>query len=107
MPEGTSEPKASLWKRLLVEPSTANAMKADQRPVFLVCAALSIAAGILGWAIAALYPTWFVPILSLTSVLGGLLGVRSRWRSIALIGFVMGMFLLPRAVSIAIALFNR
>jgi len=104
MAQRSHDPDTPLWKRLFIEPSAANTTATDQRPAFLGCAALSLAAGIIGWAMATVYPTWIVPACSLTSILGGILGTRSRLRSFALIGFVMGMFLLPRAVNIVLVL---
>ena len=98
MTKTTQETKASIWKRLFVERSDAIDFIADPRPVFLVCSVLALVAGIVGWIIASTYPGWLVPICSFVAILSGLLGVRSKLRSLGLIGFVMGMFLLPRAI---------
>jgi len=55
---------------------------------------------------ASINPGWMVPVCSVISILAGLLGVRSRLRSLAVIGFIMGMFLLPNAVNTVIRMFG-
>jgi len=100
----TQETKTAIWKRLFVEHSSPREFMADPRPVFLACSAVALAAGIIGWAMASIHPGWSVPVCSVVAILGGLLGVRSRLRTVALLGFVMGMFLLPNAVSIVFQL---
>ncbi len=99
MTKTTQETKQSIWKRLFVERSDPIEFIADLRPIFLVCSVVALIAGIVGWAMASTYPGWLVPTCSFVAILSGLLGVRSKLRSLGLIGFVMGMFLLPRAIS--------
>ena len=102
----TQKAKASIWKRLFVEPSSAIESIADPRPVFLACSVVALVAGISGWTTAWIYPGWLVPICSVVAILTGLLGVRSSLRSLGLIGFVMGMFLFPSAISTLIRMFG-
>jgi hypothetical protein len=99
MAKTTQETRASIWKRLFVERIDAREFVPDQRPAFV-----ALVAGVVGWAVASIYTSWLVPVCSVIAILGGILGVRSRVRTIALIGFVMGMFLLPNAVNTVIAL---
>ena len=87
-------------RRLLVEPSRSAELPSDPRPVFTICAASALCAGVIGWVTASAYPSLIVPVCAVFAVVGGLLGVRSKLRSLGLVGFIMGMFLLPVAVSI-------
>ena len=93
-----------IWKRLFVEPSNAIEFIANPHPAFLACSVVALVAGIVGWTMASIYPGWLVPICSVVAITCGLLGVRSKLRSVGLIGFVMGMFLLPNAVNTVIRL---
>jgi len=106
MAKVTRNTKASIWKRLFAEPFDAIQSIADPRPVFLACSVVALVAGVVGWTIASIYPGWLVPICSIVSILAGLLGVRSRLRSLRLIGFVMGMFLLPNGIATLIRMFS-
>ncbi len=106
MSRTTHETKSSIWKRLFVERSHPREFVPDPRPVFLASGVAALAAGVLGWALAAVLPQWPVPVCTVVAILGGLLGVRSRLHTVSLIGFVMGMFLLPNAVNIVIRLFS-
>ena len=96
--------RESIWKRLFAEPSGRGAFVSDPRPVFLACSLIALVAGIFGWTVASVNPGWIVPVCSVISIFAGLLGVRSRLRSLSVIGFVMGMFLLPNALTIVIGL---
>ena len=98
MSKTTHDTRASIWRRLFIERSDASEFIADPRPVFLVCSVIALVAGIVGWIMASTYPGWLVPTCSIVGILSGVLGVRSKLRSLALIGFVMGMFLFPRAI---------
>ena len=104
MAKMTQKTRASIWKRLFTEPSCKRKAVIDPRPVFLVFSAAALAAGIIGWTMASINPGWVVPICSVISILAGLLGLRSSLRMVGLIGFVMGMFLLPNAVNTVIRL---
>ncbi len=55
--------------------------------------------GVLGWVVASTYPGPLVPVCSVLAIVSGVLGVRSKLRTPGLIGFIMGMFLLPNAIS--------
>ena len=106
MPKMTQETKASIWKRLFSEPSREREFVIDSRPVFLAFSVTALVAGVVGWTMASVNPGWIVPVCSVVSILAGLLGIRSRLRTVGLIGFVMGMFLLPNAVNTVIRLFG-
>jgi len=106
MAKTTQETKQSIWKRLFVERSHRVESIADPRPVFLACSVTALVAGIIGWAAASIYPGWLVPACSFAAILAGLLGLRSRLHSLGLIGFVMGMFLLPNAITTIIRLLS-
>jgi len=106
MAKMTRNTKASIWKRLLAEPSGKSEFVSDPRPVFLACSVTALVAGVVGWIMASIIPGWMVPICSAVSILAGLLGVRSKLRTVGLIGFIMGMFLLPNAVNTVIRLFG-
>ena len=101
----THEARTSIWKRLFIERSDAKNFVPDSRPVFRACSVTALVAGVIGWTIASVNPGWMVPVCSVVSILAGLLGVRSKLRTIGLIGFIMGMFLLPNAVSAVLHLF--
>ncbi|MCK4571215.1 hypothetical protein KAT84_04605 [Candidatus Bipolaricaulota bacterium] len=104
MTKMTQETRASVWKRLFVEPSSAIEFIANPHPAFLACSVVALLAGIVGWTMASMITGWLIPICSVVAILTGLLGVRSKLRSLGLIGFVMGMFLLPNAVNTVICL---
>ena len=106
MAKTTHEIRTSIWKRLFVERSDAKEFVPDPRPVFLACSVTALVAGVVGWTMASIRPGWMVPVCCVVSILAGLLGVRSKLRTIGLIGFVMGMFLLPNAVNAVIRLFS-
>ena len=78
----------------------------DPRMIFVFLSFSSLGFGILGWVMASTYPGVVVPLSALLAIVFGLLGVRSRFRSIGLIGFVMGMFLLPNAIMTLMHLFG-
>ena len=104
MTKMTQETRASVWKRLFVEPSSAIEFIANPHPAFLACSVVALVAGIVGWTMASMTIGWLVPVCSVVAILTGLLGVRSKLRSLGLIGFVMGMFLLPNAIGTVIRL---
>ena len=104
MTKMTQETRASVWKRLFVEPSSAIEFIANPHPAFLACSVIALVAGIVGWTMASITTGWLIPICSVVAILTGLLGVRSKLRSLGLIGFVMGMFLLPNAIGTVIRL---
>ncbi len=104
MTKMTQETRASIWKHLFVEPASAIEFIANPHPAFLACSVVALVAGIVGWVMASIHLGWLVPVCSVVAILTGLLGVRSKLRSLGLIGFVMGMFLLPNAVGTLIQL---
>lgn len=107
MAKTTQETKTPIWKRFLVERSGARAFAPDPRPVFAACSVVALVAGVVGWTMASVNPSWLVPVCCVISILAGLLGARSRLHSLGLISFVMGMFLLPNAINIAIRLLGK
>ncbi len=63
-----------------------------------MCSVIALVAGMIGWVMVSIHPGWLVPTCSFVTILWGLLGVRSKLRSLVLIGFVMGIFLLHKAI---------
>ena len=99
MTKTTQETKASIWKRLFVERSDAIDRWADPRPFFTASSITGLMLAIGGWVLASTVTTWLVLVCAIAAIVFGLLGVRSKLRSLGVIGFVMGMFLLPSAIS--------
>jgi len=106
MPKTTQETKASIWKRLFVEQSDAVDRWTDPRPIFTAFSIAGLMSGIGGWVIASIFTTWLVLVCAIAAIVFGLLGVRSKLRSLGLIGFVMGMFLLPNGISALIRMLS-
>lgn len=78
----------------------------DPRLFFTVAGILGLVFGIMGWVLASTYPGVLIPVCAVLAIILGLLGVRSKMRSLGLIGFVMGMFLLPNAITTLIRMFG-
>jgi hypothetical protein len=72
---------------------------ASPHPFYKAAAFIGLICGIAGWVLASTRPGVLVPVCATSAILFGLLGVRSSFRSLGLLGFIMGMFLLPNAVS--------
>ena len=106
MTKTTQETKASIWKRLFVERSDAIDRWSDPRAVFTASSITGLIFGIGGWVLASAFTTWLVLACAIAAIVFGLFGVRSKLRSLGLIGFVMGMFLLPSAISTLIRLLS-
>ena len=98
------EMNESMRRRLFVERVGARKLVPDPHPAFAACSIVALVAGIVGWTLASMGPSWLVPACCVVSILAGLLGVRSKLHMLGLISFVMGMFLLPNAVNTVIGL---
>lgn len=107
MPQIKRDRQTSLWKRLLIEPSEVQEQCPDPHPVFVASALVALVTGILGWVMASLSPGWIVPVCSFSSIVFGILGVRSKLRSVSVVSFVMGMFLLPNGIHTILRLLER
>ena len=78
----------------------------DPRWFFTFASIFGLGLGIAGWVLASTYTGILVPVCACLAIVFGLLGVRSKLRSLGLIGFVMGMFLVPRAITTLIRIFS-
>jgi len=107
MPKSNKAARNSFWRRLFIAPSDSEEQTTDPRPVFMASSIIAVLAGILGWVMASISPGWIVPVCSFAGILFGVLGVRSRLRSVSVVGFVMGMFLLPNAINTILRLIGR
>jgi len=79
---------------------------ASPHPFFRVAALVGLVAGIAGWVLASTRPGILIPVCAVSAILFGVLGVRSPYRSLGLLGFIMGMFLLPNAASTVLRLIH-
>jgi len=73
-------------------------------PFYRVAALIGLVSGVAGWVLASTRPGIWIPVCAASAVLFGLLGVRSSYRAASLLGFIMGMFLLPNAATTVLRL---
>jgi len=105
-PKGKKSDRSKSLRPLQVFRSRPISISDDPRRFFTLASIFGLGLGIAGWVLASTHPGILVPVCACLAIVFGLLGVRSKLRSLGLIGFVMGMFLLPNAVSTLIRIFG-